>query len=290
MTEPQTGAWARFLGTLPPDLAALHADPPPDAVPVGGGRLLDADELLGLLRTQVATGGGPSGATAVARVLRPERAGSGMVAAAWRHSTYRQARAVLTLIDAGLGVEAQANARACLEFAVVLRRLALAADDDADGPLLEQMAFEQQRRQAGQLDHLDGLDAGGEHASLLAGARGQHDAARVPADKGRPGARTVLSHFLAVPDGVHLHSVYGRLCEASHAGLTSAVPFLLPALRDDTPVPAEPEPAPWAETALLLAWACWAADDAMLRFLDDGLDLAARHLPLFAALGLAPGG
>ncbi len=64
-----------------------------------------------------------------------------MVAAAWRHATYRQVRAVLVLLHAGLGAEPQAKARACLEYAVVLQRLALAAEDDTDGPLLEQMAL-----------------------------------------------------------------------------------------------------------------------------------------------------
>jgi len=55
-------------------------------------------------------------------------------------------------------------------------------------------------------------------------------------------------------------------------------------------VPAEPEPAPWSETALLLTSACWAADDAVLRFLTDGDDLSARHRPLLTTLGLAADG
>ncbi len=40
------------------------------------------------------------------------------------------------------------------------------------------------------------------------------------------------------------------------------------------------------ETLAVLCWACWAADDAMRRFLVDGDDLAARHLPVLGRAGL----
>lgn len=108
----------------------------------------------------------------------------------------------------------------------------------------------------------------------------------MPTDKSRPKTRTAKSHFDDVPAGKHWHSVYGRLSENGHAGPGSAAPYLLPALQTDAPVPAQPAPVVWAETLAALCWSCWAADDAMRRFLVDGDDLSARHEPLMARIGL----
>lgn len=72
-----------------------------------------------------------------------------------------------------------------------------------------------------------------------------------------------------------------------HAGLSSAAPFLARAARGG-PLSAEPAPSAWAEALALLCWSCWAVDDAMRRFLVDGDELAARHGPLMARIGLAP--
>ncbi len=242
------------------------------------------DELREVLGEQTAGQAGDG-----VRAVREERHGAGLVAAAWRHTVHRQARAVLVLLQEDLAVEAQANARACLEHAVVLQRLAQAADAGKHEALLEELVHHQQRRQDRQLGYLERLDgaSGGQHHGLLAAARGQQREGRVAADKGRPAAGTVRAHFDAVEAGEQWHSVYGRLSENTHAGLASAAPYLLPALQADAPVSSPPAPAGWAETLAVLCWSCWAADDAMRRFLVDGDDLAARHAPLLARVGLA---
>lgn len=284
MTMRQGDSWQRFLAALPPELADLHADPPVDVLPLPDGRQVTVDELREVLREQTA---GQAGVEV--RAVRDERREAGLLAAAWRHTVQRQAQAVLVLLKAGLAVEAQANARVCLEHAVALQRLAQAADDGQLDALLEELVHHQQRRQHRQLSYLERLDAasGGQHRGLLAAARGQQQAGIVPADKGRPAAGTVKAHFDAVDAGEHWHSVYGRLSENTHAGLASAAPYLLPALQADGVVPAQPVPVDWAETLAVLCWSCWAADDAMRRFLVDGDDLAAQHVPLMARVGLA---
>lgn len=106
VTEQAPGAWQRFVESLPPRLAELHAEPPADALPTVEGRIITVHELLAVLREQVAPPGGGG-----QRAVREGRHGAGMLAGAWRHATFGQARAVLALFDAGLAVEAQANAR-----------------------------------------------------------------------------------------------------------------------------------------------------------------------------------
>ncbi len=289
MSDLPSAVWQTFLSSLPPELADLQRSPPADVLPLPDGRTVTIPELLAVLRKQTARPPVAGG-----RELRQDRHGAGLIAAAWRHVTHRQAQAVLRLFDAELAVEAQVNARACVEHAVALQRLALAADDDRLDPLLEELVHDQQRRASRVLDYLDELDAssGGQARGLLAAARSQHDAHQVPADRTRPRMRTVRDVFLGVPHGEHLHSVYSRLSENSHAGLASAGPYLLRTLQTEQPVPAVPacpEQVPWAEALALLCWACWAADDAMRRFLVAGDDIAARHIPLMARIGLAPG-
>lgn len=284
MTTRQGDSWQRFLAALPPELANLHAEPPVDVLPLPDGRQVTVDELREVLHEQTA-----GQAASAVRALREERRAAGMLAAAWRHTVQRQAQAVLVLLEAGLAVEAQANARVCLEHAVALQRLAQAADQEQLDALLEDVVHHQQRRQHRQLSYLERLDAasGGQHRGLLAAARRQHEAGLVPADKGRPAAGTVKAHFDDVAAGEHWHSVYGRLSENTHAGLSSAAPYLLPALQVDGVVHGKPARVAWAETLAVLCWSSWAADDAMRRFLVDGDDLAARHVPLMARVGLA---
>jgi hypothetical protein len=279
-------AWQNYVESLPPELAALHREPPEDVLPLPDGRSVTVSEILAVLREQVA-----GLRCAAKRTLREDRHGPGLVAAAWRHTTFRQAQAVLALFDAGLAAEAQTNARACIEHSVTLQRLALAADQGEVDSLLAEMAYQQQRREARHLDYLDGIDAraGGQHRGLLDAARSEHEARKLPTDKSRPKADTVLTHFRAVPAGLDLYSVYGRLSENTHAGLHSAVPYLVGALKGGGPVPSEPEPVPWAEALAVVCWSCWAADDAMRRFLNDGDDLAARHAAIMAKIGLATG-
>ena len=111
----------------------------------------------------------------------------------------------------------------------------------------------------------------------------------VPRDKSRPQRREVKAVFEGVPHGLDLYNMYKRLSESTHAGLGSAVPYLAPAQRSGRSLAAEPELDYWAEYSALLTWSCWAAEDAMLRFLEDGKDLAERQVALLAKIGLAPG-
>lgn len=284
MKEQQSEQRQRYLASL---LSGAGSATPLAAGGRAGHRWRSAGDGAGAAH-------GPAGADDRAagvgqRAVRQDRFGAGLVAAAWRHTTHRQARAVLALFTAGLAVEAQANARGCLEHAVLLQRLALAVDAGELEPLLLQLTLEQQRRAGQHLNYLDGLDgrSGQQHSDLLQTARAWHVLGRVPADKSRPDVRTAKAHFEGVPHGLDLHSVYGSLSENTHAGLTSAAPYLLPALQHDQPVLARPGPVRWTEALGLLCWSCWAADDAMLRFLVDGQDLARRHVALLARVGLA---
>ncbi len=284
MVAPSADAWQDFLASLPPELASLHENPPEDVFDLGDGRLVTVDELFAVLSEQVATP--PETGR---RAVREDRNGAAQLAGAWRHATFGQARAVLTLREVSLLNEAQANARACLEHAIALRRLALAADDGRLEPLMEEIAFQAQRRGVAQLDYLDELDEHGDgtHRALLQATRIRLEADQVPPDKSRPQTRTAKAVFNGVPHGRHLYDVYSRLSENTHAGLGSAAGYLMQALRSDGAVPAVPPP--WAETAALLCWSCWAAEDAMLRFLLDGKGLAGRQAGLLARIGLAPG-
>lgn len=122
----KTEAWGDYLAGLPAALAALHASPPDDVLPLAQGRQVHAAELVAVLREQSAPPLGPAQTLAI----RDDRYGAGVIAAAWRHTVHRQVRAVLVLIDAGLDAEAQANARSALKHAVELTRLSAAADTD----------------------------------------------------------------------------------------------------------------------------------------------------------------
>ncbi len=271
-----------YLASLSPELAVLHENPLEDVLELGDGRSVTVAEVFSVLSEQVA---GP----VAKRSLREDRGGAGMLAGAWRNATLGQARAVLALRQAGLLVEAQANARGCIEHAVMLRRLALAADDGQLEPLMEDVAYQAQQRGVKQLDYLEELDAAnsGTHRALLQAARAHLETGQVPPDKNRPRTRTVREVFDGVPHGRHLYDVYGRLSEHTHAGLASAIPYL--DLHTASAVLGEPQSVAWAETAALLCWSCWAAEDAMLRFLDDGIDLSTRQAALLARIGLAPG-
>lgn len=284
MATADADAWRDYLASLSPGLAALHQNPPEDVFDLGDGRSVTVDELFTVLAEQVAAVPAGTGR----RSTREDRGGAAQLAGAWRHATFGQARAVLALRAAGLLVEAQANARACFEHAVMLRRLALAADDGQLESLMEEIAYQAQQRGVKQLEYLVELDEanGGTHRALLQAARAQLEANNVPPDKSRPQTRTVKAVFDGVPHGRHLYDVHSRLSEHTHANLASATPYL--DLRTPSVVLAEPQPVAWAETAALLCWSCWAAEDGMVRFLNDGADLAARQAALLARIGLAP--
>lgn len=285
MSFPSSDQWQSFVAGLHPEIAVLHEQPLPDVLITPDGGTVTVQDLLEVLRQQTAP------VDSGRRRLRSDRYGPGLFAAAWRHTTFRQARAVLSLFQADLAAEAQANARAGLEHAVLLQRVALAADQDELEPLLLALAQDQRRHQDVQLDYLADLDdrTGAQYRPLLEAARAEQAARQVPTDKSRPSVRTVKAHFQSLPNGLNLHSVYSTLSNNTHAGLASATPYLLPALRDDQPVPAQPEAVRWAEALALLCWSCWAADDAMRRFLVDGDDLAQRHDTLLGQIGLTIG-
>ena len=173
------------------------------------------------------------------------------------------------------------------EHAVALEELALAADSGELEALLERMAGDVGRRQGWQLDSLDRLDAdkGGTNRSLLDAARENQEILMPPGQ-----LRRIRDMFDRVSPVGALYSVYSRLSEGStHAGLGSAAPYLESAVRAGTAVPAAPDAVPWAETAALLCWSCCAAEDAMLRFIEDGVDRAAGRSSYWLVSELAPG-
>jgi hypothetical protein len=288
MATSDADPWESYLSSLPPELRALYdGSPPDDAMVVAGGQSVHVVEFLTVLAEQVST---PS--DAAQRRIRHDRQGAGMLAEAWHHIVFGQARAVLTLVGAALQMEAQANARVCFEHAVALQELAVAADNGELEALLEQVVEEARKRQTRQLDYLDAVDAstGGTHRSMLDAVRRDHETwLQHDRSRRRPSPR-IKAMFEQVSPGGHLHSVYGRLSESStHAGLGSAAPYLGRALRVGAAVPATPEVVDWAETAAMLCWSCWAADDAMRRLLEGGTDRADRHVEPLARVGLAPG-
>lgn len=281
--EGTTPEWDAFVAGLPEPLAALHETPPADVLPLPDGRNVTVDELVQVLRDQTAA---PRGATEP-RPVRNNDHGAAWIAAAWRHTVHRQVRAVLTLLDAGLDAEAQPNARSALEHAVELVRLAAAADADALEPFVAALAEESRRRQHRQLLRLAEIDkaGGGANRALI-----EHAHSALPATAKTSGPKTVKDKFkAALPTGMLFHDVYGRLSEATHAGMTSAAAYLGGMLKHGGQVPPRPEPAQWAETLAVLAWACWAADDALLRFVDGDDGIHAPHAELLASIGLAVG-
>lgn len=282
--DEATPEWDAFVASLPGPLAALHDAPPTDVLPLPGGREVTVDELVMVLKDQTA---GPAGATGPAP-LRNKDQGAAWIAAAWRHTVHRQVRAVLTLFDAGLDAEAQANARSALEHAVELVRLAAATDADALDPFMAALAADSQKRQRRQLQRLAEVDeaTGGANRALIEHAR----AVVPPPTPATSGPRTVKEKFeTALPTGMLFHDVYGRLSVATHAGMTSATAYLGKMLKHGGPVPARPDPTHWAETLAVLAWSCWAADDALLRFVDGGQRGHTPHAELLASIGLAVG-
>ena len=165
---PVPDAWQHFLSSLAPELAAQHQNPPDDVLELAGGRTIGVDEIFVLLVEQLMTPIriGP-------RAVRSDRSSAAHLAGSWRHNVFRQVRAVVVLRKVGLLNEARPNARMCLEHAIALRRLALAADEGRLEPLMEEIAYQAQQRQLDELKHLEELDraSGGLNQHLVSGGR-----------------------------------------------------------------------------------------------------------------------
>jgi hypothetical protein len=163
MTTADSNPWEHFPAQQDPEIRALSEAPPSeDDMPVGD-RIVTRAEFIAVLEEQVSTASDGG-----SRPIRHDREGAGMLAAAWRLIILGEAYAVLTLLHAGFEVEPQANARVCLEHAVALRELALAADDEKLEAAMEQLARDAghfQKRQLGYLDQID-ADTGGTNRSL----------------------------------------------------------------------------------------------------------------------------
>jgi hypothetical protein len=289
-------AWPRAesRAELPEPLAALlsedDAAPPRDVVELGRGHV-SQEQLLAVLREQVQLqkAGHMQGPVAVARC--------GAVANAWRQVVYRQVQAVLVCFDTGLSAEARPNARAALEHAAMLQAFAK-AQADGDGMeflrALDAMHRNWAKESVSRLGKLD-AGAGGQHADLVEAASqwldqtaGQAKRERAKRQKNatgpRPNVGKVRALFDGLPGGGHVfYGVYGKLSEGTHAGLTSAMPYL-----SAKELGLKRIPVPWAEALLTLSWACWAADDAMDEFLISPR-LAVRHEVLTDPLGFVPG-
>lgn len=283
MTVADLNPWEQWLAAQDPELRALSEGPPPADDMSVGDRAVPRRAFLDVLAEQVASAREDESAP-----LQTDRIGAGMVAAAWRQIVFGQARAVVRLLDLGFEVEAQVNARACFEHAIALQGLAVAAEAGTLDAALTQLAGDAGRYSARQLDELDRIDAatGDTYRSLLDAARKDHESQlRPPGYKGRQ----IKDMFAIVsPDGA-LYSAYSRMSEASHAGLGSATPFLITALRSGSSTPGAVAQVAWAETAALLCWSCCAAEVAMLQFSTDGATRASRQIELLERVGLVPG-
>lgn len=275
-------AWQDFLASLPETLRRVAETPPPDVTTTADGRTVSAEDLLAVLTEQVAFD-----PAAAPRALHPDRGGAGLLAGAWRLVVFGQARAVCLLLGGGLRVEALTNARASLEHAVYLRRFAQAVDAGQLEPFMSEMAYQAHQQRGKELTYLESLDAAvlDPHREFLAHFRAAHEAEDVPRRTQLFDFTQIRRVFEGTPGGVDLYNAYGRLSNGAHAGLGSAAPYLLPALQTETPLLSQPHPVPWAETTALLNWSCWAADDAMTRFLADGADLLARQISLLTRVG-----
>lgn len=275
-------AWRDFLASLPETLRPLAEAPPPDVTTTADGRTISAEELLAVLTEQVAFD-----PAAAPRALHPDRGRAGLLAGAWRLVVFGQARAVCLLLERGLRVEALTNARASLEHAVYLRRFAQAVDADQLESFMAEMAYQAHRQRGRELTYLESLDEAvlGPHREFLAHFRAAHEAEDMPRRTQLFDFDQIRRVFEGTPGGAELYNAYGRLSNGAHAGLGSAAPYLLPALQTQTPLLGQPHPVPWAETTALLNWSCWAADDAMTRFLADGADLLDRQIALLTRIG-----
>lgn len=280
--DDRSEAWRQFRAGLPRALADITPEDGPaedeDVAALDNGPVTP-EQLLSVLREQVTLQGlgGPL-------VLRGAAAQIGYVAYAWREVVYRQVRAVLALFDAGLAVQAQPNARAALEHAVMLQG---AAGAEAQGRGLEFLAAveaersEHATRAIKRLKRWD-ADTGGQHTALVAAALQHAKTPTVPVPDLK--ASTGLL-FASLPSaGSAFHALWGDLSEGAHAGIVSAMPYFLPG----GPGGVGPKPVRWSEALLALCWACWAADDALDAF-TEARGLADRHPPLTLPLGFLPG-
>lgn len=287
-------ARAAFRAELPELLAALMPEDYTaqlrDVVEVGESEV-SREQLLALLREQV-------GLQRVGSVDgRPEAARCGHMANAWRQVVYRQVRAVLTLFDAGLAVEAQPNARSALEHAVMLQLMADAQAAGKGSEFLRSLDAMRRKKIKTSLDRLGNLDArtGGQHTDLVKEAaqwmaespeRTERKRAKRTGDAAgpKPNLGTVRALFDGLPGGEKdFYEVYGKLSEGAHAGFPSAMPYLV-----SKELGLRPLPTLWAPALAVLSWACWAADDAMDEFLLSP-QLAVRHEAITVPLGFVPG-
>lgn len=210
----------------------------------------------------------------------------GLVVGAWRHTTFRQARAVLALLAAGSRFEATVNARSCLEHAVAVQAVALMFDKGGTAEAEDHLRRQALAGQNKALKDLDFVDAatGGTYRDLLAGLRQEWGL-----DAGKKiGPSNVVDIFKVVPSGEHIYrQVYAPLSATTHASFLSAVPYLRSVKDGQMTLAPAPEAGDWAENMLWLCWSCWAAEDGLSRFVDGTQDEVRRHVELLGRVGLA---
>lgn len=209
----------------------------------------------------------------------------GLVVGAWRHTTFRQARAVLALLAADLGFEAMVNARSCLEHAVAVQALAVTFESGGAPEAEHHLRLQALAGQDKALKNLEILDtASGEtHRELLAGLRQEWG---LDSPKKTP-APNIADTFKKLPVGEHIYrQVYAPLSATTHASFLSAAPYLRSVADGQMTVAPAPEAVSWAETMLWLCWSCWAAEDGLSRFVDGTQDEVRRHVELLGRVGL----
>jgi len=286
-TPSVSPTWTDYLDSLPAQLRALHEATPPDAIAAPDGRTVGVEDLPAVLTEQVAPLSGTQ-----PRPLRTELTSPGLLAGAWRQVVFGQARAALSLVGQGLREEALINARSCLEHAVYLRHFALAVDAGQVESFMAEVTRQGRRHGERDLRYLEGLDesAIGPYrdlvAHLCATSDREHAAQQGERERRAFDFTQIKKVFDGTSGGTHFYDAYSRLSNRTHAGIASAAPYLAPALRADPPLLEQADPLPWAETAVLLCWSCWAAEEALTRFLEDGADLVQQQVSLLGRIGV----
>lgn len=82
----------------------MHDEPPADVIVTGDGQHVTVAELLAVLSRQTTPVPGHD-----ERQIREDRHGAALLATAWRHAVFRQARAVLVLFEAGAALAARCH-------------------------------------------------------------------------------------------------------------------------------------------------------------------------------------
>lgn len=252
----------------------------PDVLPMGD-KQWGVGDLRQLLSAQL---GAPQASASLP--LRPASAAHGLLAAAWRMTVRRQVKAVLALLDADLTVELLANARIALEHAALLRALGDAEHEGQTAAFVAAVEASAQGHARGLLTSLEDLDqvSGGSAQELLQAVRVSPLNEPPPRRPDREWNGEVAALFARIDSGEYLYALYKWQSQVTHAGITSAMPYLRPLFTDGR-LSGQLVPWPLADTLGALSWACWTADTVLDQFLATS-SLADQHRQVFKRFGI----